>query len=175
MKKLILFLSILLFSCPGFTQIKVACVGNSITYGAFIKKREQNAYPQQLQEILGYDWKIRNFGCNSATMLKSGDVPYWEVKQFADAKDFLPDVVIIKLGTNDSKPQNWRHKNAFIGDYLRMIDSFRKQESQPVVWICKAVPVFPEQWGIKDSVVREEINPRVEYIARKAGARPGRE
>jgi len=151
-------------------KIKVACVGDSITFGAAIQDRDNNSYPAQLGKLLGEGWDVRNFGVNGHTLLKKGDHPYVNSGQYKAALAFQPDVVIIKLGTNDSKPQNWRHKNAFIGDYLRMIDSFRKQESQPVVWICKAVPVFPEQWGIKDSVVREEINPRVEYIARKAGA-----
>lgn len=33
--------------------IKVACVGNSITYGAGISNREKNSYPAQLQYYLG--------------------------------------------------------------------------------------------------------------------------
>jgi len=151
-------------------KIKVACVGDSITFGAGIQDRDNNSYPAQLGKLLGESWDVRNFGVNGHTLLKKGDHPYVNSGQYKAALAFQPDVVIIKLGTNDSKPQNWRQKNAFISDYLRMIDSFRKLESQPVVWICKAVPVFPEQWGIKDSVVREDINPRVEYIARKAGA-----
>ena len=151
-------------------KIKVACVGDSITFGAGIQDRDNNSYPAQLGKLLGESWDVRNFGVNGHTLLKKGDHPYVNSGQYKAALAFQPDVVIIKLGTNDSKPQNWRQKNAFISDYLRMIDSFRKLESQPVVWICKAVPVFPEQWGISDSVVREEINPRVEYIARKAGA-----
>ena len=151
-------------------KIKVACVGDSITFGAGIQDRDNNSYPAQLGKLLGESWDVRNFGVNGHTLLKKGDHPYVNSGQYKAALAFQPHVVIIKLGTNDSKPQNWRQKNAFISDYLRMIDSFRKLESQPVVWICKAVPVFPEQWGIKDSVVREEINPRVEYIARKAGA-----
>ena len=151
-------------------KIKVACIGDSITFGAGIPDRDHNSYPAQLGKLLGEGWEVRNFGVNGHTLLKNGDHPYVNSGQYKAALAFQPDVVIIKLGTNDSKPNNWRQKNAFIGDYLRMIDSFRKLESQPVVWLCKAVPVFPEQWGISDSVVREDINPRVEYIARKAGA-----
>lgn len=47
--------------------IKVACVGNSITYGAGISNREKNSYPAQLQYYLGDDYEVRNFGSNGAT------------------------------------------------------------------------------------------------------------
>jgi acyl-CoA thioesterase-1 len=143
-------------------KIKVACVGDSITYGAGIQDRDKNSYPAQLGEILGADWEVKNFGVNGHTLLSKGNAPYIKSHQYRAALAFQPDVVIIKLGTNDSKPNNWSHKSEFIGDYLRMIDSFRKLESQPVVWICKPVPVFPEQWGISDQVVREEIIPFAE-------------
>ena len=131
-------------------KIKVACIGDSITFGAGIKDRDHNSYPAQLGKLLGEGWEVRNFGVNGHTLLKKGDHPYVNSGQYKAALAFQPDVVIIKLGTNDSKPNNWRQKNAFIGDYLRMIDSFRKLESQPVVWLCKAVPVFPEQPRVSD-------------------------
>ncbi|MDH3581506.1 MAG: GDSL-type esterase/lipase family protein, partial [Hyphomicrobiales bacterium] len=150
-------------------KIKVACVGDSITFGAGIQDRENNSYPAQLDHMLGENWVVKNFGVSGRTLLKRGDAPYIKTPQYQAALAFKPDVVVIKLGTNDSKPQNWRHKNGFIGDYLQLINSFRKLDSKPVVWICNPVPVFPEQWGIKDSIVRDEILPRIQYIARKAG------
>ena len=60
-------------------KVKVACVGNSITYGAFIDNREKYHYPAQLQGYLGEDFEVRNFGLNGATLLQKGDYPYmWE-------------------------------------------------------------------------------------------------
>ena len=150
-------------------KIKVACVGDSITFGAGIADRDNNSYPAQLGKMLGADWEVRNFGVSGTTLLNRGDHPYTKTAQYQAALAFQPDVVLIKLGTNDSKSNNWRQKDGFVGDYLRLINDFRKLESQPVVWICKTVPVFPEQWGITDKVVRQEINPRVECVARKAG------
>jgi alpha-L-fucosidase 2 len=149
--------------------IKVACVGDSITFGAGIQDRGSNSYPAQLGQMLGAEWNVQNFGRSGATLLNRGDTPYTKTPQYQAALAFKPDVVLIKLGTNDTKPQNWRHKKGYIGDYLQLINSFRNLESKPVVWICHPVPVFPEQWGIKDSVVREEILPRIQHIARKAG------
>lgn len=99
---------------------------------------------------------------------EQGRRPYTESGRFNQALSFQPDVVIIKLGTNDTKAKNLHHKRHFIPDYISLINRFRALESKPVVWICKAVPVFPERWGISDKTLREEINPRIEYIARKA-------
>jgi len=81
--------------------IRIACVGDSITYGAGIKGRVTKSYPAQLQELLGATYNVGNFGVSGRTLLKKGDKPYWENKAYKNALDFKPDIVIIKLGTND--------------------------------------------------------------------------
>ncbi|MDB4055821.1 glycoside hydrolase N-terminal domain-containing protein, partial [Akkermansiaceae bacterium] len=151
-------------------KIKVACVGDSITQGSGIKDPAKDSYPAQLQKLLGDNFEVKNFGHSGHTLLYGGDAPYIKSPKFKQAQDFNPDVVIIKLGTNDSKPQNWHSRRSFIPDYKRLISRFRQLPSQPVVWICNPVPVFPEQWGIKDSVVRDEIIPRINFISKEAGA-----
>lgn len=161
--------SLLTVNATASERIKVACVGDSITFGAGIQDRDKNSYPAQLGNLLGAGWDVKNFGVNGHTLLSNGNAPYINSGQYKAALAFQPDVVIIKLGTNDSKPDNWKLKEAFVGDYLQLIDQFRQLDSQPVIWICKPVPVFPEQWGISDQVVREEVNLRVELVARKAG------
>ena len=148
--------------------IKVACVGDSITFGAGIKDRNINSYPAQLNKLLGEGWDVQNFGISARTLLKKGDAPYNNTAQYKAALAFNPDVVIIKLGTNDTKPQNWKHKRQYIGDYLALINDFRRLESKPVVWICYPAPVLGEQWGITDRVVRHDVIPRIQQVARKA-------
>jgi lysophospholipase L1-like esterase len=102
-----LFMSMLLTaSAQNNKIIKVACIGNSITYGSGIQDREKYAYPSQLQQMLGRGWEVKNFGISGRTLLKKGDYPYRNEQAFSDAKNFNPDVVIIKLGTNDTKPWN---------------------------------------------------------------------
>ena len=149
--------------------IRVACVGDSITFGAGIRNRDEESYPAQLEKMLGGDWVVGNFGISGHTLLNSGDHPYMKSQQYKDALAFYPDVVVIKLGTNDTKAHNWRNRRAYIGDYLHLIRSFRNLDSKPTVWICNPVPVIGEQWGIRDEVVRNEIIPRITHIARKAG------
>ena len=150
---------------------RIACVGDSITYGAAIKDRVKNCYPAQLGRMLGEKFEVRNFGVNGATLLKKGDKPYWKLKAYANARDFQPEVVVIKLGTNDSKPRNWKHKEEYVADYMELIESFRKLGSKPVVWLCYPVPAYPGRWGITDKVMKEEVMPRLDEVAKKSGCK----
>ena len=150
---------------------RIACVGDSITYGAAIKDRVKNCYPAQLGRMLGEKFEVRNFGVNGATLLKKGDKPYWKLKAYANARDFQPEVVVIKLGTNDSKPHNWKHKEEYVADYVALIESFRKLASKPVVWLCYPVPAYPGRWGITDKVMKEEVMPRLDEVAKKSGCK----
>ncbi|MBI1374531.1 MAG: sialate O-acetylesterase [Phycisphaera sp.] len=149
---------------------RVACVGDSITFGAGIKDREHNSYPAQLQAKLGDKWSVKNFGVNGATLLKHGDKPYWQQKAYKDALAFQPNIVVIKLGTNDSKPQNWKFKDEYVADYVELIESFRKLDSKPRVWVCYPVPAYPGRWGITDKVMKEEVMPRIDEVAKQTDA-----
>jgi lysophospholipase L1-like esterase len=148
----------------------VACVGDSITYGSGIADRANDSYPAQLQRLLRqYDpsWEVQNFGVSGATLLSKGDLPYVRQGAFGNAQACNPDIVIIKLGTNDSKPQNWQYKGDFIADYESMIEVFRSLPSRPQVWICKPVPAFYLNYSIRPEVIRDEILPLIDQIARE--------
>ncbi len=149
--------------------IRVACVGNSITYGAGIENREENNYPVQLGRLLGEKWETRNFGVNGATMLKKGDKPYWGLDAFKDALTYNPHVVIIKLGTNDTKPRNWRYSDEYVADYLEMIKRFENLPSEPKIWICLPAPAYAVRWGIRESIITGELIPKIHEVAEKAG------
>ena len=65
-KKNTLLLFLCLFSLWAVAQekkpVKIACVGNSITYGSGIKNQFQNSYPGVLSQLLGEGYDVRNFG-----------------------------------------------------------------------------------------------------------------
>lgn len=98
--------------------VRIACVGNSITYGAGITNREQNSYPSQLQYYLGSGYEVRNFGSNGATVQVEGDYPYVGTTVYKESLEFLPDIVLLKLGTNDTKPQNWKGREQFVNQVI---------------------------------------------------------
>lgn len=147
------------------TPIRIACVGDSITYGSGIEDRERNSYPAQLAKLLGERFEVRNFGVGGATLQKRGDKPYWNLTAFKDVSAFQPDIVVIKLGTNDSKPQNWHGVEPFKIDLLAMVRQFRELPGEPEVLICTPLPVHKDAFGIREEVVRDEIVPTVKSVA----------
>lgn len=145
--------------------LKVACIGNSITSGS--KNKENVAYPAFLGKLLGEAYHVKNFGVSGRTLLRNGDYPYWKEKTYQDALEFNPDIVIIKLGTNDSKPQNWKYKDEFEKDYNDLVESFLNLPSNPKIFICKPVPAFKVMWGIRDSIIVNDIIPMIEKIGKE--------
>ncbi|HEX6984910.1 MAG TPA: GDSL-type esterase/lipase family protein, partial [Planctomycetaceae bacterium] len=70
--------------------IRVACVGDSITFGSGVEERERNSYPAVLGRLLGERYEVRNFGVSGATLQKRGDKPYWTLDAFKDVSAFNP-------------------------------------------------------------------------------------
>lgn len=98
-------------------QIKVACIGNSITYGTGIKDREHFSYPVQLQKMLGDKYLVGNFGKPGATLLNHGHRPYMQQEEFKKAMAFKGDIAVIHLGINDTDPRNWpNYRDEFVKD-----------------------------------------------------------
>lgn len=122
--------------------LRVACVGNSITYGMLVEDREKNCYPAVLGRMLGDGYDVRNFGHSGATLLNKGHNPYTKTKEYAEAVAFRPDIAVIHLGINDTDPRNWpNYRDEFIPDYAALIESFRKANSEVKVYICRMTPI----------------------------------
>lgn len=152
------------------TPIRLACVGDSITFGFGIKARESNSYPAQLQRLLGSRWNVANFGTNGATLLRQGTKPYSLTVMYRDALSFKPDIAVIELGTNDTNPKAWPHNGDFVADYLDLIRTFRQLESKPRIYLCLPVPLFRDRGKAYDTdrIMTEEVIPKIREVARKA-------
>ncbi len=123
-------------------KTRVACVGNSVTYGAGIENREVNSYPSQLQVMLGEDYIVGNFGRSGATLLRKGHNPYNLTEEYKKALDFNADQVVIHLGLNDTDPRNWpNHRGEFIEDYMTLINSFRERNPDVKIYVCRLTPI----------------------------------
>ncbi len=145
----------------------VACVGDSITFGAGIKNRNQNSYPAQLQKILGDKFEVINFGFSGRTLLKKGDRPYWIEKMYQKALASNPAYVIIKLGSNDVKPKNWQYKDEFKPNLNEFAESFINLPSQPKVFLSYPVPVQVDKWGINEKSITNGVIPFVKIVAKE--------
>jgi acyl-CoA thioesterase I len=158
-----------LASSLSAAAIKVACIGDSITEGAGVDNAAVNAYPVVLGRLLGTNYTTRNFGVGGRTLLKKGDYPYWNEAAFRNATNWLPDVVTIKLGTNDSKPQNWRYKDQFAIDLRAMIDVFAQLSSHPKIVLCLPVPAYSITFDINPDIIKNEIIPIIQQVAQERG------
>ena len=170
MKNILLIIAIALsISVWGQEEgiFKVACIGNSITYGSGINNRMENSYPAQLSVMLGQDYETKNYGLSGRTLLTNADHPYMAEDMFFKAINWHPHIVIIMLGSNDSKPHNWKYKDEFESDYLKMINAFDTLSSNPEIYLMAPVPVFKDRCGISDAVVKNEIYPIVKDLTEK--------
>ena len=163
--------------------IRVACIGNSITDGHGIDMCGVKAYPGQLQRILGSGYVVKNYGRSARTLLNKGDHPYMKEQAWRDALAFKPDVAIIKLGTNDSKPENWQHGNELEQDLRSMIDQLcpmvpvlnkkgkptkKMQRSKDTrIILCTPIPAYKPSWNISDSVIVNHIIPIINKVAKE--------
>lgn len=175
------FMALLAFTIPANGQdgkpidpgayagvIKLACVGDSITqgYGA----REGQTWPEQIQAMLGEKWQVRNFGVSGSTLLNAGDKPYQKEGAFKKAVEFTPDVVVIILGTNDTKGQNWKHKDQFTADYQDLIGKFDALSSKPRIFICYPPYIAGKgNFGITEENTLAEF-PLIDAAAKATGA-----
>ncbi len=146
-------------------RTRIACIGDSITAGAGLNNPGEAAYPAVLGKLLGPAYDVRNFGVSGATLMKDGDHPYWNTPAYPDSFEFLPHVVVIALGTNDSKPQNWRFRAAFERDLYAMVRAYEGLPSLPIVYLCLPPPVFQDHWGINEAVVGRQVLPRIRIFA----------
>jgi YhcH/YjgK/YiaL family protein len=172
MKKLLsvsLLLAATLFVQAATDTIRIACVGNSITYGSTIKNSSVDSYPAVLGRLLGSPYQVRNFGFSGRTCLNKGDRPYMKEKMYQEALAFQPNVVVIKLGTNDTKPQNWQFQSEFKQDLTTMVRSFQQLKSQPKVYLCYPATAYSVQWSINDSIIVNGVIPYVNEVAKATG------
>lgn len=140
--------------------VRLACLGDSITACA-------DCWPAHLSRWLGESWQVKNFGLGGATILETGDHPYAGLK-LPEVLAFEPDVVVIVLGTNDSKPRHWYYRKEFARDYRRLLKRLATLPGPPRVWVALPPPCFPGQWGIDESRL-QDLWPAIRGAARRHG------
>jgi len=171
----IVIVTFILSSCDGFSsdsntplntgKLRVSCVGDSITEGTGLNNPSQDSYPAQLSSMLGAGWEVGNFGKKSATVLKNGTTPYWNTSKYVPSHDYNPNIVIIMLGTNDSKPINWAYENQFIENYNELIQTYKNLSSKPQIYICYPPPLYGNVAGITDAHIKNKLIPKITQIA----------
>jgi acyl-CoA thioesterase-1 len=158
--------SMLAVAALAANPLKIACIGDSITEGAGLSSPASESYPARLQRLLGTNYVVRNYGISARTLLKKGDYPYWKEAYYKQSHDWLPDIVIVKLGTNDSKPYNWKHGTNFVAELEEFVASYASLASAPRIIACTPCPVYGSgAFDIKPGTVATNIAPAVRDLA----------
>ena len=146
-------------------RIRVACIGNSITYGHGIEDRDHDTYPAQLQTLLGNEFDVRNFGVSGTTAQKAGDFPWTTTNEYPKSVEFRPDIAVFKLGTNDSKPQNWVSVERFIHDLEALVCEYEARGSRVI--IALPAKAYAVRWDINDNIIAQYELPALKKMAKK--------
>ena len=141
--------------------IRVACIGDSIT--------ELSTYPTDLEELLGCNYYVREFGVTGSTVVVNSYTPYLYEPRFSAAKLFLPDIVVILLGTNDVRADNYQSIDEFVADYKKLVGELQALESNPKIYLVKPPPIFENELELSNDNLVGGVIPRVEQVANDLG------
>ena len=169
---ILLSLFVVLISVNATDTIRVACVGNSITYGTGVKDRDNYSYPAQLGKKLGSGYIVGNFGKPGATLLNKGHRPYTEQKEYKDALDFKADIVVIHLGVNDTDPRDWPdYRDEFVGDYVSLINSFKVVNPDVRVVMAGITPIWDRhpRFASGTKEWQDDIREKISVVADACG------
>jgi len=136
--------------------IKIACIGDSITYGQRIADREENCYPAKLQQLLGIGYEVKNFGVIGTTAQEGHWKSYNRTKSFKDSLAYEPDIVLLMLGTNDTKDRYWKGESTYRKDIQHIIDSYKALPNAPEVILLTPPKAFSSSFHIHDASILKE-------------------
>jgi len=133
-------------------SLKIACIGDSITFGARVSDPSEDSYPAELQKLYGGEQVIvRNFGIGGATMLKFGTPNVWQVLE--DVQMYQPDIVTIMVGTNDTvgpPRHNWENIDDFESDYRSYISRLKALPTSPEIFLMSPTDMNLDTRGLSD-------------------------
>jgi lysophospholipase L1-like esterase len=151
-------------------RIKVACVGDSITYGELCTNGNvaTQSYPAQMQALLGDEYKVYNYGVNGATMMKDASKPYTDQSAYSDSLKCNPDIVIIMLGTNDANGSNPPKLGNFTKDALDLVETYKNLESNPKIYIATSATCYFTD--AQPGIITDRVVPMQKFVAEQTGS-----
>jgi len=136
---------------------RVACIGDSIT--------EITGYPRELQALLGDDYAVGNFGASGATVLLHTHMPYRYQMAFFRARNFMPHIAVVMLGTNDARVDHFQAIDNFTSDYKEIINRLKALKSNPKIFLVLPPPLFDNEFDLRNENLVDGIIPRIEQLA----------
>lgn len=149
---------------------RIACVGDSITWGFTLLNPVRDSYPSLLQKMAGNDFRVFNFGVNNAAVRYDSDCPYVGTRKYQKSLSCEPDLVILMLGSNDTKHRNW-NPDIFRKDYMRLIDSYADLSSQPKIVLVAPIRIHRvigiPLMGLYPEAMEEGVRPTIKAVSQE--------
>lgn len=146
---------------------RIACIGDSITFGAgVLKTRKTDAWAPVWQRSLGDSFQVLNYGVSGATLQREGDFPYDKVGFLRKLEKAEPELIVLMLGTNDSKPYNWEEAR-FAREYEELVKKLADKPWPHRVALMTPPKAFPEEktgviaFDVDNAPIRDSIRPLV--------------
>lgn len=114
--------------------LRIACCGDSITFGTcaaaetvngYTYAKENFFYPNAMQKLYGTEAVVGNFGYPGSA-IGSGYNKYYNSGVYNAMTQFDPDVIVLALGTNNAS-QMPGSKDAFLSYYRSMLGDMHKR------------------------------------------------
>ncbi len=151
--------------------IKVACIGDSITAGTNLSATQK--YHYFLAQLLGDGYEVKGYGVSGATALKDPKVgnSYWDHANFTKSTEFVPDVVIIMLGTNDTKGTNVTgglFEDYYIDNLTELVNHYKNQSQKPRIYLNTSPSAFTTNADY-NTLVSGELKAKITEVAEATG------
>ncbi len=152
----------------GSGAIKVAAVGDSLTYGYGLDNRLQDAYPCILADKLGSHYQVSNYGLSGRSLQSTSDFPYLAEENAQFSLKSEADIVIIMIGSNDSRAAYW-NRERFSSEYRQLVERYMNLPSQPDVYVVVPPYVPTSRFGLNNTIIKEELQELIPAIANELG------
>lgn len=139
--------------------LKIACIGDSITYGSNADNAYTDSYPAQLQTLYQGQANVMNFGNSGKTIRDSADDPYSKTTEYSGALLFVPDVAIIMLGTNDSKTYQVPTQGAMANAYVKLIEALYECNPYMTIYMATCPYAYTSNFQISNKNIENIVIP----------------
>ena len=150
--------------------IRVLAVGDSITYGVGVDDRDRYSYPAQLGARLGAGYHVLNYGLSGRALQDAADYPYRRTAFYRRGLAANPRIVLIMLGTNDSKPHNWNAAR-YERNLVEYVNAYKALATRPSIYLMTPPAVFTDRFRVAGAIVSNEIVPIVRRVATQTDVR----
>lgn len=155
---------------PG--DVRIACVGDSNTYGTLLAGWPATTYPMTLRKRLGAGCCVNNYSYPGRCARPGADKPLIDEEQYADSLKFRPDIAVVMLGSNDAREGNWIDKSEFKSGLKSIVDEYAATGCK--TYLVSPPPAFESggrvRYRIRAEILGADARDAVKEVASETGS-----